>query len=247
MKQIRLSKRLNTIAEMVTDGYRLADIGCDHAWLPVFLVSSGRIPSALAMDAAPGPLKRAGEHIREYHLQEQIEPRLSDGLEKLEPQEADTIVLSGMGGDLIIRILSAKPTLISRIPELILSPQSEVERVRSWLFQRGFVFLDEALVYEEDKWYFIMKVSAQPAQTGSFHREGTEREQMLFSAFGPVLLTRRDPALLAWLDWKESVLTGIRDRLKDSGRGDSAAVRLQEIEQQMEAIGQARIWMKSGV
>ena len=247
MKQIRLSKRLNVIAGMVTDGHRLADVGCDHAWLPAFLVSQGRIPSALAMDVAEGPLERAAQHIREYHLQDRIQTRLSDGLEELNAQEADTLVISGMGGNLILRILSAKPELIRQMPELILSPQSEVERVRRWLFRQGFVFLDEELVCEDEKWYFIMKVSAQAGRKAPYPPAGSKQEELLYSAFGPVLLNRRDPVLGEWLDWQMSMLEKIQEHLRVSGRGALAEARRQEITLQLEQIDQARMWMKSAV
>ena len=102
---MELSKRLQAVAAMVTEGNKLVDVGTDHGFLPIYLVKTKKIPKALAMDVNPGPLSRAREHIREYGLDTYIETRLSDGLKKLEPGEGQTLVLAGMGGGLMLRIL----------------------------------------------------------------------------------------------------------------------------------------------
>ena len=101
---VQLSMRLRAIAGMVTKGNRLADVGCDHGYLSIWLVSEKTVPSAIAMDVRPGPLSRARENISRYGLEDYIETRLSDGLTKLEPGEGDTLVIAGMGGPLMERI-----------------------------------------------------------------------------------------------------------------------------------------------
>ena len=104
---MQLSLRLSAIADMVTDGNRLVDVGCDHGYLPVYLVQEmGKIPAAIAMDVRTGPLSRAQEHIRQYGLEEYIKTRLSNGLGALEAGEGDTLVIAGMGGPLMERILT---------------------------------------------------------------------------------------------------------------------------------------------
>ena len=100
-----LSPRLQAVARLVTDGYRLADIGTDHAYVPIWLVKTGRIPGAVAADVNKGPLQRAAEHISASGLDSQIETRLSDGFSALSPGEVQSAVLAGMGGGLMIRIL----------------------------------------------------------------------------------------------------------------------------------------------
>ena len=100
-----LSARLQAVAGLVTDGYRLADIGTDHAYIPIWLVKTGRIPGAVAADINKGPLKRAMEHIRANGLESRIDIRLSDGFAALTPGEVQSAVLAGMGGGLMIRIL----------------------------------------------------------------------------------------------------------------------------------------------
>ena len=100
-----LSIRMQAVADLVSDGMRIADIGTDHGFVPIALVSAGRCPYAVAADVRRGPLSHAAENIRKYGLSEVIETRLSDGLEKIKPGEADSIIIAGMGGMLMIRIL----------------------------------------------------------------------------------------------------------------------------------------------
>ena len=102
----QLDARLQMCADFVPPGAVLADIGTDHAYLPVWLCKSGKIPKAIAADIGQGPLQSAGESIARYQAQDRIETRLSDGLAAFSPGEADTIVIAGMGGELIARILS---------------------------------------------------------------------------------------------------------------------------------------------
>ena len=92
---MQLSLRLSAIADLVTEGNRLVDVGCDHGYLPVYLIQQKKIPSAIAMDVRKGPLSRAQEHIRQYGLEEYIQTRLSDGLEGLKAGEGDTLVIAG--------------------------------------------------------------------------------------------------------------------------------------------------------
>ena len=100
-----LSIRMRAVADLVTDGLRVADIGTDHGFVPIALVSEGRCPSAIAADVRSGPLSHAAENIRRQGLSDVIETRLSDGLKKIDPGEAEAVIIAGMGGMLMIRIL----------------------------------------------------------------------------------------------------------------------------------------------
>ena len=95
---VQLSRRLKTIAEMVTEGNRLVDVGCDHGYLPVYLMLNHRIPGAIATDVGKGPLARAQAHISKYGMGQYIETRLCDGLKGVRSGEGDTLVIAGMGG-----------------------------------------------------------------------------------------------------------------------------------------------------
>ena len=123
------------MASMVTTGGILADIGTDHAYVPIALVQRQKIKGAIAMDINEGPLARAQEHIRAARLEKYIQTRLSDGAEALLPNEADSILIAGMGGELILHILTEGELVCSTAKELILQPQSEIHKVREYLRQ----------------------------------------------------------------------------------------------------------------
>ena len=192
---IHLSKRLTALANMVTDGNRLADIGTDHGYIPIYLCQTGKIPSALAMDIGKGPLQQAQTHIAEHGLSEQIKTRLSDGMAALQFGEADTILIAGMGGGLVMKILSEGAEKLTGKEELILQPQSEIALVREFLRVRNFQILNEDMILEDGKYYPMMKVSQQKAaeQTKILPQEVAD-------AFGPVLLQKRHPVLKEWLE-----------------------------------------------
>ena len=141
---------------MVTRGYRLADIGTDHGFVPIWLVRNGVIPSAVAMDVNRGPLERAREHITQAGLEAYIRTRLSDGLAGLRKGEADSILIAGMGGALTLRILEKDPPQSLGAAELILQPQSEISKVREYLCRSGWKIDAEDMVLEDGKYYPMM-------------------------------------------------------------------------------------------
>ena len=150
---MQLSKRLTALADLVTTGNRLADVGTDHGYVPISLIEQKRIPSAIAMDINKGPLERAREHIRQYGYEAYIETRLSDGLYALKAGEADAVLIAGMGGDLIRRILEDGAEVLPSVKELILQPQSEIQKVRRWLVEHGWTIVCENIVLDEGKYY----------------------------------------------------------------------------------------------
>ncbi len=169
-KELVLSKRMQSVADRVSEGLVLADVGCDHGYLSVWLCQKGKIPSAIAMDINEGPLERAAANAALYHLEDRISLRLSDGLMKLEPGEAESIAIAGMGGMLMIRILDARPDVLSRVKELVLEPQSDADRVRRYLNTCGFAIADEDLVLEDGKFYPVIR--AVPKRAAGESAEG---------------------------------------------------------------------------
>ena len=125
-----LGARLQKCADFVREGKKLADIGTDHGHVPVELVRRGTVKRALAMDVRKGPLSRAEESVAMAGLENRIETRLSDGLEKLSPGEAETVVIAGMGGELMIHILEQGRHMWDSVGQWILSPQSEIPKMR---------------------------------------------------------------------------------------------------------------------
>ena len=136
---MELSNRLETIASFVTEGYVVADIGTDHGYIPIYLTSNGNCPRAYAMDVNKEPLSRAKTHIEEENAGEVVSCILSDGLHELPQDDVDSIVIAGMGGDLVVRILEQDFDKLANVKELILSPQSHLERVRHFLNNHGFL------------------------------------------------------------------------------------------------------------
>ena len=153
---MQLSKRLQTVAHLVHSGGVVADIGCDHGFTIIYLVMNQLASAGIAMDVADGPLMRAKEHIHQYGLDNRIALRKSDGLQQLVEGEADTILISGIGGALMERILREFPHVTQSAKELVLSPQSEIYKVRHALHDLGFVIAQEEMVFDQGKYYTII-------------------------------------------------------------------------------------------
>ena len=219
-----LSKRLRCVASLVTRGNRLADVGTDHAFVPIFLIEEGVIPSAIAMDVNPGPLERAAEHIRMYGMTDRIETRLCDGLEALGENEADTIVLAGMGGALTVRILSQRKDLCREVRELILQPQSEIDSVRRYLEHSGWMIENERMVFEDGKYYPMMRCVPGAMLLN------TAQER-----YGPCLMKERGDVWIAFLRWKRGILENNLSGLKMAS-GERGEKRRSEILQDLKEI-----------
>ena len=158
MRPIELSPRLGTVASLVPEGARFADVGTDHAYLPVWLLQHGVISSAIAADLRQGPLDRARATARRYGLTERISFRLGDGLSRISPDEADTIAIAGMGGDTIVQILAAAPWTRTAGCRLILQPMSAADDLRGWLQPGGYRIERELLCMDGGTRYTILLV-----------------------------------------------------------------------------------------
>lgn len=201
---MELSKRLGAVASLVGEGHILADIGTDHGYIPIYLVENHICPKAFAMDVGKGPLARAEEHITGLGLGNYIETRLSDGLAALVPGEADSMIAAGMGGGLIIKILEDGRTVLSEMKEVILQPQSEIAKVRKYLFENGYRSIAEDMVKEDGKFYPMMKMEKGEEEPYA------EAEY----CYGRRLLAMRHPVLKEFLEKeiaaKEQILEELR-------------------------------------
>ncbi len=159
-KELKLQPRLACIASLVPQGARLADVGTDHGYLPVFLLQRGAIKSAIASDLRPEPLAHAKRSAREYGVEENIDFRLCSGLDAISPDEVDTVVIAGMGGELIVKLLEAAPWTRERELTLILQPQSKPEVLRKWLTEKRYAFTKETLVRDKGTLYAVLCVTA---------------------------------------------------------------------------------------
>lgn len=157
---LELSPRLALLAGWVPPGAKLADIGTDHAYLPVWLTLHGRVISAIASDLRPGPLARARETGRAWGVEDRIAFRLGDGLAAVRPEECDTVVVAGMGGENIAAILAAAPWTAGGGHTLLLQPQSRAEALRAFLAGHGYAIRREALVLDRGVLYPVMEAGA---------------------------------------------------------------------------------------
>ena len=224
---IQLSKRLSAIGEMVTEGNRLVDVGCDHGYLPVYLVMNHRIPGAIAADVGKGPLERAREHICRYHMQNYIETRLCDGLSGISAGEGDTLVIAGMGGPLMEKILSDNPEVRDSFQELILQPQSDIPHFRRFLMSNGYRITEEKMILEDGKFYPMMKAIRDLKCNESW----TPLEEM----FGKYLLQEKNPVLQQFLQRELRIRQNILTKLQKA-ETEETKKRRNEVEEEKQLI-----------
>ena len=225
---MQLSQRLSSVASMVTAGNCLADVGTDHGYVPIYLYERNVIPHAIAMDVNKGPLERAALHIAESGMKDAIETRLSDGLTALKPGEADSVVIAGMGGPLIIRILSAYPEVTDSLKELILQPQSEIPEVRMWLYEQGYEIIEEHMVFEDGKYYPMFKAVKNPQ---------AEKLKDLEYKFGKLSVLAEKSVLKAYLVReianKQTILNKLNEEATEKSRSRAEEIKaiLAELEE----------------
>ena len=155
MESLKLSKRLSLAASFVREGDFIADVGTDHAYLPIYLYMAGVIRGAVVGDINQGPIDRAKANIRKYSCESAIIPILSDGLCKIDEVSPDTVFILGMGGELIVNIISKAEWLKDKKTRLVLQPMTHAEILRAYLFDNGFEIVEEELV-EDGKIYQII-------------------------------------------------------------------------------------------
>ena len=158
MEKLVVSNRIKAVAQLLERARKVADIGCDHAYLSIYAIKEKRVKAAIAMDVKEGPLASAKENIAAYGMEDVIETRLSDGGKELKLKECDSAVMAGMGGMLIERILLESLPVFYEMKQIILQPQSDVEHLREFLYFTGFETLKEDMVFEDGKFYPMMKV-----------------------------------------------------------------------------------------
>lgn len=151
-----LDHRLSLCASFVRTGTRLADVGTDHAYLPVMLAAQGKIRSAVACDVRQGPLENAKTSILENGVEHLVKAVLSDGLDNVAPEDAEDIVMAGMGGELIAAIIQRTQWLYDSSRRLILQPMTRMETLRSFLAENGFLIEQEKACVSGKKCYSVM-------------------------------------------------------------------------------------------
>lgn len=184
---MNIGARLEAIGKLVLKDCCLADIGTDHAYLPVKLLLENKIKYAIAGDIAQGPCRAAENTCSLYNMKNKVQVRLGSGLKVLQPNEADCISIAGMGGSTIVDILSEDLDIAVSAKRLVLQPQTGAPAMRKWLIANGWSIVDEDLVWENKRLYEIVVV------------ERAITSERLFSAaeleVGPSLIEKHHPLL----------------------------------------------------
>lgn len=207
LSNLQLNPRLLKIAQLVTKSNCLADIGTDHAYIPIWSVLNGVADHAIASDINKGPVDRAAKNVRAFGLADKISLRLGSGLSTITPGEVDTIVIAGMGGILISDILDAASDTVSCAKQLILQPMTAVKELREYLSQNSFTLTGEYLAAEDEKIYNIICT----ATGGKTHY--SEKELFLGKA-----LDKNSPDLYA--EHKHRILEKYKKRLSGLEKSD---------------------------
>lgn len=226
---MELSRRLYAVASLVTEGASVADIGTDHGYVPVYLIQQGIASKVLALDINDGPLKRAERYIAACGLKEQIEVRKSDGLLNVRSKEVDTVIAAGMGGALVIKILSEGKEMIHSLKSMILQPQSELGRVRAYINQHGLRIVQEEMVEENGKYYPMMQV---------IHGAPEPYEEWEY-LYGKRLLEKHHPVLYEYLRREIRLKEDILRQLTEHKKTEKTQMRIREITCEIEYAGRA--------
>lgn len=231
---MKLTPRLQVIADKVPPGSRVADIGTDHAYIPVYLLLNRLSPNVIATDSRPGPLQAAQETLELFSLSQTAELRLGDGLSVLrEEDNIDVIIIAGMGGETICSILEAGLPLLKKNTLLVLQPMTCVDWVRTWLADNKFSLVQEDIAQEEDRYYevIVARWSGKPSLASE-----------KYLTIGPDLVACRHPLLKPMLqqrlERKEAALAG-------AGGANSPAAknRILELEKEILLLREVIAWL----
>ncbi|MDI4646602.1 tRNA (adenine(22)-N(1))-methyltransferase [Cohnella hashimotonis] len=231
----KLSKRLYALAGLVKQGARFADIGTDHALLPVHLALAGTIAYAVAGDVNKGPAEAARRQVRAAGVGDIVSVRHGDGLSVLAPDEVDTVCIAGMGGSLMVRLLEEAGEALSGVTTLILSPHVAEDQVRRWLENNRYVLELERLVEEDGEIYTLLRAerAASAAESDARHKELYDPALLgagckavpsgLLYEMGPLLLRSPDEAFMAKWRGELAKRERIAQGMKQSDAADTRA------------------------
>lgn len=234
---MQLSERLKMNVSLVPKGARVADIGCDHGYASIWLVQEGIAERVIASDVNRGPIERAIKHVRLAGLERQIECRQGNGTERLLPGEVDTLMIAGMGGPLMIHMLSEGKAVLQQVRTLILQPQSDIGAVRYYLWEHGFSICQEKICLEDGKYYFALQAKRREAESG----ERPEAEWQF--RYGTYLALRRDPIFQNYLNKEKNTFERILENPQFASAGQGVR---EEIKGKIREIEACLASMKKG-
>lgn len=205
---MKLTNRLLKIANLVTPNKRLADIGTDHGYIPVYLLNKGVIDFAILADINKGPLENARSEVKRNKLQEKVDLRLGSGIEVLKKGEVDEIIIAGMGGILIADLLEANKEVAHNTEKLILQPMQAQEELRIYLLNNGYEILDECLEKEDFRLYEII--------VAKYTGKNTNVEDNIYYEVGKKLIENKDKLLPEFIENKIKKYNNIIEKLGDN-------------------------------
>lgn len=255
MNNVKLSNRLKLVLDQIPAGCRLADIGSDHALLPVAAVRSGKAISAVAGEVNPGPFEAARKGVAEAGLGKLISVRRGDGLEVLEPGEADCISIAGMGGSLIAAILERGQSQgkLQGVKLLALQPNVGEDILRRWLLKSGWLLIAEHILEEDGKTYEILTAVPEGDAGGLTNDQLYQERELgggavvcgkeLLLQMGPWLLRAPNDAFIAKWQSEIAKLEGILTSLSRSEL-ESAEDKRNQIRAQITQISEVLACMR---
>lgn len=202
---IKLSDRLQKIADFIEQGESVADIGTDHGFLPIALWEMGKSPHVILSDINSGPLEKARINIEKHCPEKEFDIRIGSGIRTIEPGEVDAVVIAGMGGLLIAEILGDDPERSKSYRKLILQPRNAPDKLRAWLLENGFSIQDESLVRERKYICEIILAVPGPGQeTGVVgnHQGRALKPDDIDLEISPILFRKKDPLLVEFIENK---------------------------------------------
>lgn len=236
MNEHQLSKRLSAVASLIPNGSRIADIGSDHAYLPIHLILQGKISLAIAGEKNDGPYQLAKSNVKKFGLTSVIEVRKGDGLEVIEPGEVDVVVIAGMGASLIVQILENGLEKLAQVKRIVVQPNLAAHLLRRWFMEHGWELKEEKIIEEDEQFYEILMAEPGDGQAPYLGLGEREMEQALL--MGPYLLKEKNEVFLdKWtgeLRKRKRIIASL-----EQARGEEKEERLHVILEEKKLIEEA--------
>lgn len=230
---MKLTPRLQAIADSINEYEVLADIGTDHAFLPIYLMQKFKITKAIATDINKGPIDIAQKRIKKYKLEDKIETRQGSGMTVIEPHEADAIVIAGMGGMLIAEIIEQSKSVATAAKILVMQPMLDSGKLRRYLLQSGFEIIEEELAKEDRKIYEIIWA----------RYTGKVIETANMMDIGPIIIEKKHLLAKDLIDKKVTELNSIIEKL-GLIETELSQKRFQECKEQLNYYNEVREWVQ---
>lgn len=233
MNTDKLSVRLETVANYVPKGSRLADIGSDHAYLPCYLAKNESITFAVAGEVVQGPYLSAKKNVLSQGLEDRISVRMGDGLEVVQPDEVDCITIAGMGGTLIVSILENGKEKLTSVSRLILQPNINAMSIRNWFIENGWELIAEEVLEEDGKIYEVLV-----AEKGNPDKPYQSVKMESGLLFGPFLLQRKEPAFMKKWNLEKANWQRIYSQLESAAPTAETEEKKQELLKKISLLGE---------